>query len=156
MEGALWRVRLPLRASIARCMFSLLAFPFARSISSLAPFLLSAIHRSPPIVLHIAPSLRLSRSSSPPHRAQQNTSLLTLSLPASITYLTPRHLSPDPSTRFTELFSLRPRWKDTEMVLFLDDLVGGDKKKRDAMVLKFVRKVKENDGTTTWTARNLW
>lgn len=42
------------------------------------------------------------------------------------------------------------------MVLFLDDLVGGDKKKRDAMVLKFVRKFKENDGSMSWTARNLW
>ena len=39
------------------------------------------------------------------------------------------------------------------MALFLDDLVGGDKKKRDAMVLKFVRKVKEADGSTVWTSR---
>ncbi|ORY63689.1 hypothetical protein BCR35DRAFT_334794 [Leucosporidium creatinivorum] len=51
-----------------------------------------------------------------------NTSLTSPTLPASITYLPPTHLSSDPSTRFTELFSLRPRWKDTEMVLFLDDL----------------------------------
>lgn len=42
------------------------------------------------------------------------------------------------------------------MVRFLDDLVGGEKKKREAMVLKFVRKVKEADGTMIWTPRNLW
>lgn len=37
----------------------------------------------------------------------------------------------------------------------MDDLVGGEKKKREAMVLKFVRKVKEGEGMV-WTARNLW
>lgn len=41
------------------------------------------------------------------------------------------------------------------MTEFINDLVGGEKKKREAMVLKFVRKVKE-DGRTLWTARNLW
>lgn len=45
------------------------------------------------------------------------------------------------------------------MIPFLDDLVAGEKKKRDAMVLKFVRKVKgegKEAGVTWWTARNLW
>lgn len=42
------------------------------------------------------------------------------------------------------------------MITFLDDLVGGERKKREAMVLKFVRKVKEPDGRTIWTPRNLW
>jgi sister chromatid cohesion protein DCC1 len=44
------------------------------------------------------------------------------------------------------------------MLQFLgaDEIAGGDIKKRDATVLKFVRKVKEKDGSTTWTARNLW
>lgn len=73
--------------------------------------------------------------------------------PPTITFLPSARLSSEPATRFDELFSLLPRWKDTEMVLFLDDLVGGDKKKRDAMVLKFVRKVKEPDGSTAWTSR---
>jgi sister chromatid cohesion protein DCC1 len=41
------------------------------------------------------------------------------------------------------------------MGLFIDDLTAGDKKKRDALVLKFVRKVKEKD-ETYWTPRNLW
>lgn len=41
------------------------------------------------------------------------------------------------------------------MTSFINDLVGNDKKKREAMVLKFVRKVKEKD-INYWTARNLW
>lgn len=78
--------------------------------------------------------------------------------PSTITYLSPTRLSTDPATRFSELFSLKPRWRDTEMLQFLspDEISGGDVKKRDAVVLKFVRKVKEKDGSTTWTARNLW
>ncbi|KAK4050252.1 Ctf8p and Ctf18p associating protein [Microbotryomycetes sp. JL201] len=78
--------------------------------------------------------------------------------PPTITYLPPSRLSADPATRFSELFSVKPKWKDTEMVLFLNDLVNeGDTKKRDALVLKFVRKVKDpKNGSTLWTARNLW
>ncbi|BGP49769.1 Ctf8p and Ctf18p associating protein [Rhodotorula kratochvilovae] len=74
---------------------------------------------------------------------------------STVQYLPPSSLSPDPAARFAELFSLKPRWLEAEMSLFVDDLTGGDKKKRDALVLKFVRKVKEKD-TTWWTARNLW
>lgn len=74
---------------------------------------------------------------------------------STVQYLPPARLSPDPATRFAELFTLQPRWLETEMSLFVDDLTGGDKKKRDALVLKFVRKVKEKD-VTFWTARNLW
>ncbi|GAA5985868.1 hypothetical protein JCM11641_005327 [Rhodosporidiobolus odoratus] len=73
----------------------------------------------------------------------------------TLQYLPPSSLSPDAATRFSELFSLKPRWIEAEMSLFVDDLTGGDKKKRDALVLKFVRKVKEG-ATTWWTARNLW
>ncbi|KAJ8294017.1 Sister chromatid cohesion protein dcc1 [Rhodotorula toruloides] len=74
---------------------------------------------------------------------------------STIQYLPPSSLSPDPAARFAELFSLRPRWLESEMGLFIDDLTGGDKKKRDALVLKFVRKVREKE-TVWWTARNLW
>ncbi|GAA5990274.1 hypothetical protein JCM10908_005905 [Rhodotorula pacifica] len=74
---------------------------------------------------------------------------------STIQYLPPSRLSPDPATRFSELFALQPRWLESEMSLFVDDLTGGDKKKRDALVLKFVRKVKERE-VTYWTARNLW
>jgi len=42
------------------------------------------------------------------------------------------------------------------MSLFVKDLTGGDKKKMDALVLKFVRKVKGSEGSTWWTPRNLW
>ncbi|BGP17897.1 Ctf8p and Ctf18p associating protein [Rhodosporidiobolus nylandii] len=74
---------------------------------------------------------------------------------STLQYLPPSSLSPDPPARFAELFALKPRWLEQDMGLFIDDLTGGDKKKRDALVLKFVRKVKE--GTVTWwTPRNLW
>ncbi|GAA5882581.1 hypothetical protein JCM3774_002730 [Rhodotorula dairenensis] len=74
---------------------------------------------------------------------------------STVQYLPPSRLSPDPATRFSELFALQARWPEAEMSLFVDDLTGGDKKKRDALVLKFVRKVKDRDATF-WTARNLW
>ncbi|BGP26013.1 sister chromatid cohesion protein [Rhodotorula toruloides] len=74
---------------------------------------------------------------------------------STIQYLPPSSLSPDPAARFAELFSLQSRWLESEMGLFIDDLTGGDKKKRDALVLKFVRKVRDKE-TTWWTARNLW
>ncbi|GAA5933729.1 Dcc1p [Sporobolomyces koalae] len=73
----------------------------------------------------------------------------------TIQYLPTSTLSPDPATRFSELFSLKPRWPEAEFGLFIDDLTAGDKKKRDALVLKFVRKVKDKD-QTWWTPRNLW
>lgn len=78
-----------------------------------------------------------------------------LTPPNTITFFPLSHLSPDPTTRFTELFAIRPRWNADEMVKFVDDLVGGERKKREAMVLKFVRKVKEGE-RVVWTARNLW
>ncbi|GAA5833119.1 hypothetical protein JCM11251_006521 [Rhodosporidiobolus azoricus] len=73
----------------------------------------------------------------------------------TLQYLPSSSLSPDPPQRFSELFALKPRWLEADMSLFIDDLTGGDKKKRDALVLKFVRKVKEGS-VTWWTARNLW
>lgn len=76
-------------------------------------------------------------------------------MPPSILYFPPTHLSPDPATRFTELFAQKPRWSEQEMVPFLNDLVGGEKKGREKMVLRFVRKVKSSGGDY-WTARNLW
>lgn len=74
---------------------------------------------------------------------------------STIQYLPPSRLSADPAARFAELFTLQPRWLESEMMLFIDDLTGGDKKKRDALVLKFVRKVREKE-VVFWTARNLW
>ncbi|GAA5912422.1 hypothetical protein JCM8208_005165 [Rhodotorula glutinis] len=74
---------------------------------------------------------------------------------STVQYLPPSSLSPDPAARFAELFSLKPKWLEADMSLYIDDLTGGDKKKRDALVLKFVRKVKDKD-STWWTARNLW
>ena len=90
------------------------------------------------------------------HAISQSVHLLPPSTPQEILYYPVSRLSSDPSTRFTELFSQKPRWKEEEMTHFINDLVGGDRKKREAMVLKFVRKVKESDGSNVWTARNLW
>ncbi|GAA6026167.1 hypothetical protein JCM11491_006597 [Sporobolomyces phaffii] len=73
-----------------------------------------------------------------------------------IQYLPASSLSPDPATRFAELFSLNARWPEAELSRFIDDLTAGDKKKRDALVLKFVRKVKDKQDETWWTPRNLW
>ncbi|SCZ87883.1 BZ3500_MvSof-1268-A1-R1_Chr2-3g05351 [Microbotryum saponariae] len=84
-----------------------------------------------------------------------NTSIIAPnSIPPSITYLPISHLSADPATRFSELFTLRPKWFADDLIPFIDDL--GDKKKRDALVMKFVRKVKGADGKMVWSARNLW
>lgn len=81
----------------------------------------------------------------------------------TIQYYPPSLLSPDPATRFAELFAVRPKWREVDMVPFLDDLVGGEKKERDKLVMKFVRKVKVDVGVgkakkseTVWSARNLW
>ncbi|KDE06391.1 hypothetical protein MVLG_03297 [Microbotryum lychnidis-dioicae p1A1 Lamole] len=84
-----------------------------------------------------------------------NTSIISPNaIPPSITYLPISHLSADPATRFSELFTLRPKWFADDLIPFIDDL--GDKKKRDALVMKFVRKVKGADGKMVWSARNLW
>jgi sister chromatid cohesion protein DCC1 len=59
----------------------------------------------------------------------------------------------DTAARFNELFSVRPRWKVSEIAPFLADLAV-DAKKRDALTLKFTRKVKgEEDGEMYYAAR---
>lgn len=82
--------------------------------------------------------------------------MVSASLPPQIKYFPLSHLSPDPTVRFDELFAVKDRWAEAEMTLFLDDLVGGERKKREAMVLKFVRKVKDDkSGETVWTSRKM-
>ncbi|KAL8279052.1 hypothetical protein RQP46_008510 [Phenoliferia psychrophenolica] len=84
------------------------------------------------------------------------THVISSTLPPQIKYFPVAHLSPDPTVRFDELFAVRDRWSEAEMTLFLDDLVAGEKKKREAMVLKFVRKVKdEKTGQMVWTSRKM-
>ena len=74
--------------------------------------------------------------------------------PPTVTYFPISHLSPDPSTRFGELFGAQPRWEESKILPFVDDLAP-DKKKRDALVLKFVRKVREGS-RVFWAPRNLF
>ncbi|KAM0749517.1 hypothetical protein T439DRAFT_357854 [Meredithblackwellia eburnea MCA 4105] len=69
--------------------------------------------------------------------------IITPNMPPGIKYYPVSRLSPDATVRFDELFGEKDRWEEAEMTLFIDDLVGGDKKKREALVLKFVRKVKD-------------
>lgn len=58
----------------------------------------------------------------------------------------------DPASRFSDLFSIKQRWRLDEIAPFLADLAI-DSKKRDALTLKFTRKVKDDKGETFYAAR---
>lgn len=75
----------------------------------------------------------------------------TSSSPPRIQVLLLSTLSRDPSTRFSELFSERAKWKSDDMKPFLDGLAVDDKG-RDKLVLKFVRKMRDADGEI-WAKR---
>lgn len=74
------------------------------------------------------------------------------SLEPSLVYFPVASLPTDPALRFSELFSARPKWKVKEIAPFLVDLAI-DSKKRDAITLKFTRKVKGDDGEPYYAAR---
>lgn len=60
-----------------------------------------------------------------------------------------------PAERFAELFLTRQRWRPEEMAPFLRGLTrDGDNKGRDKLVAKFVRIVKEKDGTWWYPRRS--
>ncbi|MBW0482932.1 hypothetical protein O181_022647 [Austropuccinia psidii MF-1] len=85
-------------------------------------------------------------------------------------------LSSDPKTRMSQLFEIRPKWKPDELERFVIPITGGGKKKKlDELILKYCRKIKENEAAqpnlgskpiqtkgkqtseTIWlTARNKW
>lgn len=67
-------------------------------------------------------------------------------------YFPASELPLDAASRFSELFSMKPRWRLDEIAPFLEDLAV-DSKKRDALTLKFTRKFKGDDGQTCYTAR---
>lgn len=71
---------------------------------------------------------------------------------ATVMYFPASDLPLDPASRFSELFSVKPRWRMDEIAPFLQDLAV-DSKKRDALTLKFTRKFKDDDGQTCYTAR---
>jgi sister chromatid cohesion protein DCC1 len=70
----------------------------------------------------------------------------------TIMYFCASELSLDPASRFSELFSVKPKWRMDEVAPFLLDLAVDDKK-RDALTLKFTRKFKGDDGHVYYTAR---
>lgn len=67
----------------------------------------------------------------------------------------PTHALPaHPQTRFADLFLTRTRWRPDEMEPFLRGLFPmGDTKARDKLVAKFVRVVKEREGTWWYPRR---
>lgn len=69
-----------------------------------------------------------------------------------LTYFPISSLPLEPAARFSELFSVKQRWKVDEIQPFLSDLAV-DQKKRDALTLKFTRKVKGDDGQNYYAAR---
>ena len=140
---------------LAPCSSSARSSRFPK-LTSLPPF------PSPPSDHPKLHSASLTHSIVPLYRntqQQQNTSLLSPPLsptPSTIQYLPLSSLSPEPADRFAHLFALRPRWRDRDMMPFLEDLTG-ERKKLEALVLKFVRKVKvpgPGQGWVEWTSRN--
>jgi sister chromatid cohesion protein DCC1 len=56
--------------------------------------------------------------------------------------------------RFADLFLTRPRWRPDDMTPFLKGLYrDGDSKERDKLITKFVRVVKEKEGTWWYPRR---
>ncbi|OCF39547.1 sister chromatid cohesion protein DCC1 [Kwoniella heveanensis CBS 569] len=71
-----------------------------------------------------------------------------------ITHFPLSQLPLNPAQRFADLFLTRPRWRPEEIIPFLRGLTrDGDTKERDKLVQKFVRVVKEKDGTASWYPR---
>lgn len=65
-------------------------------------------------------------------------------------YTLPMHVA----TRFTDLFLTRARWRPDDMAPFLAGLYPeGDSKARDKLVAKYVRVVKEKDGSWWYPRR---
>ncbi|KIR32228.1 sister chromatid cohesion protein DCC1 [Cryptococcus deuterogattii MMRL2647] len=72
-----------------------------------------------------------------------------------ISYFPLASLPLQPAERFAELFLTRQRWRPEDMAPFLRGLTrDGDSKGRDKLVAKFVRIVKEKDGTWWYPRRS--
>ena len=69
-----------------------------------------------------------------------------------LTYFPISSLPLEPAARFSDLFSVKQRWKVDEIQPFLADLAV-DQKKRDALTLKYTRKIKGDDGQNYYAAR---
>lgn len=71
---------------------------------------------------------------------------------STIQHFNAASLPADAASRFSELFSVRQKWLLRDVTPFLADLAV-DAKKRDALILKFTRKLKGDDGEQYLTAR---
>lgn len=69
-----------------------------------------------------------------------------------IVYFSRSRLPIDPLQRFNELFLTRSKWKEADIVAFLED-IAVDKKDCDRLLIKFARRSAERDGTVYYTAR---
>ncbi|KIM31341.1 hypothetical protein M408DRAFT_15130 [Serendipita vermifera MAFF 305830] len=69
-----------------------------------------------------------------------------------VVYFSRSRLPIEPLQRFNELFLTRTRWKEVEMVAFLED-IAVDKKDCDRLLIKYARRSAEKDGTVYYTAR---
>jgi sister chromatid cohesion protein DCC1 len=85
--------------------------------------------------------------------APEGTAKLTSSAPTITPF--PLHTLPlQPAIRFADLFLTRARWRPEEMIPFLKGLYrDGDNKERDKLVTKFVRVVKEKEGSWWYPRR---
>lgn len=71
-----------------------------------------------------------------------------------LSYFPAHSLPAHPPTRFADLFLTRPRWRPDDMAPFLRGLYReGDSKARDKLIAKFVRVVKEKDGSWWYPRR---
>lgn len=70
----------------------------------------------------------------------------------SVTYFSRSSLPTDPLSRFNELFLTRNKWKEQDIVAFLED-IAVDKKDVDRLLIKFARRSADRDGTVYFTAR---
>lgn len=85
--------------------------------------------------------------------APEGTAKLTSSSPIITSF--PLHALPlQPAIRFADLFLTRARWRPEEMIPFLKGLYrDGDNKERDKLVTKFVRVVKDKEGSWWYPRR---
>ena len=72
--------------------------------------------------------------------------------PQDVIYFSRSSLPTEPLQRFNELFLTRPKWKEADMVAFLED-IAVDKKDCDRLLIKYARRSAERDGTVYYTAR---
>lgn len=83
----------------------------------------------------------------------EGSATLTTSSPIITSF--PLHTLPlQPAIRFADLFLTRSRWRPDDMTPFLKGLYrDGDSKERDKLITKFVRVVKEKEGTWWYPRR---